>query len=638
MDLWDDVLDVWKNFTPYLHRTLLTLEEMLVWTEKLNLFQNSTEKENIKYFIEYLEENLLLIPLAKAKRNSDFAQNIINERGIIRFIRNKDYYEEFDKYYHPFQFIQFLTYLKIYKESIIENALFNFFLRKKRIEMSNSKINKKKLLKKIEKDKNNKIKKEIKWRFKSYNRNLKKSSLSKQDKKKQFKKNKKDLKDALKYKKYYDLFLVKLKHDNWLRKEYLKLWIKLDSLYYFDNDIYCPNKRYIMYYEANCNADNHECREKRVSEFLKWREEELKNKQKFLSEGEVNILGDFITEIERRFFRHSKNFFDGLENWEDLIDIISEEKLEKITGFTSLKINILSIKRFLEKICWFLLEKNLNKWYPQFEKRKPHFIFAKKEESIDYRKSVLLDFYLYIASPFILYVDGETEVTIMREYLETKKYGFHYKIENLGGSGKASYHIKICKEAEDKEYFFFLDYDNKDDYERNKKIIDSKGVFFFPDFVTENFSIEDIYKFYLDWINIFGFSLSVDQKKEIKSRLIKSKEKSEELIQMTKKKGRPKGFEKTLINFTLKYFYQEILIKYPEFKNVDNHMDLKRFDQFFKTQFTENYLKKRISKSLIEDPDRKNEKFSFEVKIKPFLKQIAESFNRNINIKYDIKD
>ncbi|GAH59753.1 unnamed protein product [marine sediment metagenome] len=234
-------------------------------------------------------------------------------------------------------------------------------------------------------------------------------------------------------------------------------------------------------------------------------------------------------------------------------------------------------------------------------------------------------------------MDGETEVTIMREYLKTKKYGFNYKIENIGGTGKTSYHIKLCKEAEDKEYFFFLDYDKKDDYNKYKQIIENNGVFFFPDFVTENFSAEDIYEFYIDWIQKIGFTFTLEQKEVIEVRLMKCKQKSDELIQMSEKKGKPKGFEITLINFTLSCFYPELLRKYPQYQNEENSLDLDKFKQFFKTQFTENYLKERIRKSF-EDPDRKSEKFSFEEKIKPFLKQIADLVNRNIKIKYGIED
>lgn len=639
MNLWEDILKTWSDYSPYLHRTLISLEEILKWVKDLKLISNSIEEKNITFFIEYLEKNSLLHPITIAKRNSELAQQIINERGIVRFNRDKDFYEKTDKYYHPFQFIQFLTYLKIYKEIGIEHTYFYFFLRKRRIETMNRIDNKERLLKNIEKEKNTKIEQEIKSRFKGYNRNVKKFSDSRKEKKQKLKKNKKDLKKKLRNSKnnYFDYFLILLRNVQWLKKEYLKIWIKLDSLYLFNNYIYAPNSRFTMYYEAKCRARDMNCREEQSKKFLQWREEKLKNKPNFLSIEEINGISDFITNIETILLRHSPILLDGLENWEDLFELISEEKIQKITDLTSLKINIISIKRFLEKITWTLLEKNLNRWYPHSETKKPYFILD-KEDVLDYRKAVLLDFNLFITLPFILYVDGETEVTIMREYLKTKKYGFNYNIENMGGTVKTSYHIKLCKEAGDKEYFFFLDYDKRDDYKKYKGIVGDKGAFFFPDFVTENFSAENIHRYYIDWVQTIGLSFSQQQKEKIKLKLMKSKQKSDELIQMSEKQGKPRGFEKTLINFTLSCFYPELLIKYPQYQINENRLDLDKFKQFFKTQFTENYLKERIRKSLIEDPDRNNEKFPFEEKIKPFLKQIADSVNRNIKIKYEIED
>ncbi len=78
-------------------------------------------------------------------------------------------------------------------------------------------------------------------------------------------------------------------------------------------------------------------------------------------------------------------------------------------------------------------------------------------------------------------------------------------------------------------------------------MIQDNGVFFFPDFVTENFTVDQILKCYSNWIKDLGGILTTEEKDVLNQRLIESKIRSEDLILASKNEGITKGFEDILI-------------------------------------------------------------------------------------------
>jgi len=104
------------------------------------------------------------------------------------------------------------------------------------------------------------------------------------------------------------------------------------------------------------------------------------------------------------------------------------------------------------------------------------------------------------------------------------------------------------------------------------------------------------------------------------------------------KTGHPKGYESILIDFVRKNYSNELLIKYPQLKvnPQATGVDRKKFYQIFKKRFTEKYLVEIIQESLKYDPERKQEKFPFELKLKPFFERINNFINRNINIQFNL--
>ncbi len=108
---------------------------------------------------------------------------------------------------------------------------------------------------------------------------------------------------------------------------------------------------------------------------------------------------------------------------------------------------------------------------------------------MDYSKSVLSDFNLFVEAPFILYVEGATEKSILKCYAKNRSW-IRYKVKNIKGLPKTIYYLKLNEDIEERVYYFFLDYENPEVYKINKDEVGNNGAFFFPDFVTENFSSE----------------------------------------------------------------------------------------------------------------------------------------------------
>lgn len=169
-------------------------------------------------------------------------------------------------------------------------------------------------------------------------------------------------------------------------------------------------------------------------------------------------------------------------------------------------------------------------------------------------------------------------------------------------------------------------------------MIQNNGVFFFPDFVTENFTVEQMLNCYSKWIKDLSGNLTAENKSILNQRLTKSKEQSVALISASKKEEIIKGFENILVDFTQVHYSDLILQKYPEF-HIDSqqlYLSKKKFKQKFKEIFTENYLIEIVRTSLEDDPERKSIKFAFEHKLEPFYKKINKIIYRNIDQQFHI--
>ncbi len=643
MSEWESVFGIWKEYSPFLSRNLIIRKEILKWVEVLGFTTLSSEENVMDILMDYLEEINLFHPIHIDKKDSKFAQNMKKNSRISCFsVHSEEDLNDILKFYHPFQFFQFILYWDCYKNNFSKESRFYYYLRKERVKRyERNERKKKKLILKIEKEERKWIEKTNKEIFKGFNKNVQRSENTiRSEKKKKKKKNLRDLKEVNKQKKaYQDNFYIKLIHSKWLNPDFLKIWVKLDSLSLFGEHIITPSEISVQLLLKCQSRNDKKERDEVLINYNNWRDNKIKDKKNFFTAEEQEIFKQFYATIRREFIDYSKNRLYGLEKWEDLIDMIPMDKLSKLSGNLSISVNILSILRYLTRVAWEMFELNLLQWPKNKENEKPYCCLNEEKEVIEFRRSVLADFGLFVSSPFILYVEGETEKQIISFYIQNKRGWFPYIIENIQGIDKTIQVLTVNKPIKERHYYFFLDYESSQNYKNKKEKIGDNGAFFFPDFVTENFKPEEILELFAKWFNKIGVTLTKMDREGLSKELNKCKTESDILIQMEEKEGNPKSYEKVLINFSLKNYPDFLIRAYPEIINDKNpqHLIKKKFKQKFKKNFTENYLILLIKKALETDPKRKGNRFAFETKISPFYTTINQYIHRNDIVRYDLK-
>ncbi len=639
MSDWLSVFDIWEKFSPFLRRSLVSRKGLFNWAEELGYVMHKGEITKCYYLLDYLEENNLFQPIYITDADSDYAQEL-DRRGRFSFFPNEPKEKDFIKFYHPFQFFQFILYWDSFKKYYNKDSKFYYYSQKKYIKNGVEIKKRDKFLRKIENEEKKWIKSSIKKRFDIYNKNVKNSKdRTFREKFQQIRKNNRDLKQAIKNKKVYDNFFRHLTGSHWLSFDFLKVWIKLDSLMLFRDRIITPGTVKV---EPILNTESrYDKGEKELvlKNYYSWRDSLMEKKNKFLSEEEKKTLKTMYNEIYRFYIHSSKNKIDGLEKWGDLLEMIQDNKLDELYGNLNISINMILLLKSFTRIAWELFGINLLPWPKNKEKEQPYLYFKDDSEVIDFRKSVLADFGLFASTPFILYTEGGTEKTLMKYYFEKKWLLFPISVENIGGIDKTKQALTVNRPLKDRIYFFFLDYENPQKYNEKKEEIGNHGAFFFPDFVTENFEPEAILDLYDKWINNLGTSLKENQRKTLLSDLKNSKNESNRLLASEDKTLDIKGYEKILMDFSQKNFKDNLMETYPEIVFGGDHpyLNKEKFKQTFKKVFSEEYLILPIKEKLGKDPERKNEKFAFEMKMKPFYDAIDQYRLRNKIIQYDLK-
>lgn len=482
MSEWLSVFDTWKQFSPFLRRNLLSRRGLFNWAEELGYVTYKGEITDCYYLLDYLEEINLFQPIYISKADSEYGQKL-DRKGRFSFFPNEPKDNDFIKFYHPFQFFQFILFWDSYRKYFNEDSLFYFYLRKKKLERVEGDFkNKKKWMKKIESEEIKWIKNKNKKSCKSFNKRVDLSEkYTRKQKREKKRENKRDFKlDNRQKKILFDQFYPKLTGSYWLNSEFLKVWIKIDSLMLFRNRIITPG---IVRVEPVLNTvsrfDKTE-KESVLKDYNNWRDSLMEKKNEFLSEEEKETLKNMYNEIYRLFIHSSKNIIDGLEKWGDLLEMIREKKLVELYGNLNISINIILFLKSFTRIAWELFGINILPWPKNKEKTQPYLYFKDDSEVVDFRKSVLADFGLFASTPFILYVEGGTEETLMKYYFENKWLLFPISVENIRGIDKTTQALTINRPLKDRIYFFFLDYERQKKYKEKKKEIGENGVFSFP--------------------------------------------------------------------------------------------------------------------------------------------------------------
>jgi hypothetical protein len=523
----NDIYDFYFNYCPYVRRKLCTSKDLYEWYSKIDRYFFSNEND-FTIFLNYLEKNDLISPLIKTSKISELYQSQFME------IYGDFKKEEVISYYHPIQFIEILTFIKHLN---IRNSIFSLnlwcdpdFLKFYWEDNKNISLNSERIIK----------------RMKEYPK-IKAGSIIK-----------------------------RLNQVRWLKSSFLNLWIKLESIWLCK--IFSPINIGMVWDGATGSS---------MSEFYgkidlhkKWAEEEI---NKFTDEDYEMIL----------YFHNSITYRSRLvEEFSDLNDLfylISYKKKDKLSPL-SLYMNILEISRELKKIYWIL-----TKTSTIGKEMKPLFIFENEEEMLLFHNNVLLDYGLFATEPFIVFVEGGTECDILNAYKRRRAGYNNLGFVNIQGTGNLRDTIKnISSYFRNRLSFILLDYDNLEQYKERRKTLLNHGIdliedvyFFIPDFVTENFTVQQILDSYIKWLDNNKLSISNNDKSKLISQLEYAKEIGKQIskdpIKLINYINEIR-FELILVNTSLRLFNKELEKIYP---NIDFYKKegQKKFSKKFKKDF-----------------------------------------------------
>ena len=599
MSTYQQLFELFLKSNPFFRRKLIKIKDIHKWIKDLKINKHLEGETNLKIFLEYLHNENVIIPFFKIEFPFDhkfhirwnnmsnltndirensweevYKENLIifvdNEKGrlkkwnhkIIRREVEENLYaiEESIYYYHPIQFIQLLSILfqikKINPDLLSIKTYFEYYWERF-----------------------------LEFEGDSYVKRIK-EVLNKQNKSvKDYTQNIREKQNFMRYEKILPRFI-------WLKPEVFQLWIKLEAI--FSSDFYIPSHlKAPIYIKRNIIKKN------KVNEAYKKdifdRREKFDNIQEFFSSEEVKIIIHLLDVFER------EHDFEGLDKWFDLIIQINKAKKNKLKGFLSFFANIFEIIRILKLALWYLEPDEAKK-----KKIRPEYYFKDERDKERYMQYLLKDYSLFAEKIYIIYVEGETEEAILNEYFTTfyRLYrSINIGIINIGGKTNTDYTFDVAiRNYKTKKHFLFLDADSDTEEDRKRKNLRKKGIrekhynFFKPDFVSENFSCEEIFNAYKKYVEEEEVSLTEETIDSIKDGLTDC---------MTNNKS----YEKFLENFHNK-----------------NSEEVDYLD-FSKTGFAK-FLTEIVIK---ENPTEK--KFPFQQALEPFFKDINKGMRKYIKRK-----
>ncbi len=602
MNLWTEAFEIWKNHCPFVKRELISKSNFVKWAKELNLLK-TFEEDDFFLFIEFLEEAEIICPLAYSSENQrlPIKNNFSNTK-------NNDHDLEL---YHPIQFFDVLNWLKdtSYKGSpyyFNKNFRDYFFLKKHQFKINKTKKN-------IEYSQKNG------WDTNYFEEHLEKLEL-----------------ELNSFQNVYYVYpigsdlLRSMKiggTSRILTETFLCLWIKIESLLYQKDATFYGKYIPGMRLTVDDPWDKDQVKD-HIEKYREWRDEELNQTQTgYLNEEERGILKKWHFNLNHKIGTGNFGPFGTNGNWIDLFDVINESNVSEISGMISYYINLMFIRRYLERTYWNLYEKNIV--YDREEDTKPYFVCKTKEEWDTYLKGVKVEFGLL--NPFVLYVEGATEKTILEEYI--KHLHVRFSINNMQGINKAIYYDRVCRDSRIIEHFFIFDVHNIDEFNKYRDLYGDNCSFFFPDFVTENFSVEEVYNSLLDWINEIQLNIDEISLSEIREKLSEEKQLSIDMLNEFNENNEilihnSLGFEKMICNKLRKKYSKEIVNLLPEKFRLTHHKYIENsrdFDDYVKT-YLAHKLKKYVAESYPENGPR-DKVFNFESKLKPFFTKIARIIN-----------
>ena len=557
-EIYTELFTHYLEFFPQYRRNLIILEDMHKWIKELDFGSPLQNESDLLIYMEWLSILNLLKPicLVKVPKPPEGTQFVINsydidkdhKEGLIFF--PKDVYDikttikntltvkpwDYSKHeiprddisegykvrvnkvhylYHPLQFFNLMTYLQGNNyENIFRTKTYQEFYWKRKILLDDYLV---KSIKEILSEKGGTIEEYVDKQVQSGN--------------------------------YFNQFLgIILSQNHWLTPERLRLWIKIES-------IFIPH-----FFKPSSNPDismnvqlpyfqrwDQEKRAKKVNEINNAFKNYDENFKDFFDSNEFHKIREFRKSIEI-YLR-----LDGLENFIDLFLLIKSEKKDKLKGRLSLFVNFIEIARILREA-----ENRLIREYPELEEFKvepkwyePKYRFESEEEYNEYVKMVLLRYDIFQEDKFVIFVEGETELIILEDWLNFVygRTGVKISLKSLGSKRSGFIFEYLIKNFEVHDFFLVLDADTKEYIVGKMANLKGKGInedsiyIFYPDFVTENFSVQEILDAFKNYIIDTNNEIETDSKKiQISDSAYEKLE--EDLISL-----KDQGFEEILENF-----------------------------------------------------------------------------------------
>jgi len=604
MKIWKKAYKIWENFCPYYRRRLLTREDLVSWAEQANFIDKfSYNQEYFKVFIRFLIEIEALCPLTI---NGELLDSRYYETPGVIHIGVKSESRELELF-HPIQFFEIINWA--FQSHKREPPYYN---NKEYLEYSNLRALEMRIID---------MKKTIE-QYEYQNLDISHSEKALKEYQVQYNSNYKEYPEGEDLRK-----LLKIHSPIWkINEKKLETLIKIESIVAtIGTDLVGPFEIGLI---PTKKVNKDDIIEYNMA-FKNWRDNLMIYNQNYITFNDMKLMEKLEYELSR-WTSMDKSLITS--NWLDLIEVVSPHLQQNFKGEFSYQLNLRLLRRNIIRIYWELNGKNMQ--YLGNPPRKPHFYWRNGDEFTLYLRSILLFFGLNPSHTFVLYVPGKTEEVILQEYVERRWLKF--LVKNMKGEDKSHFYKRVCEDIGDKEFFFLFDFHDLRHYEEKFIKYGENCAFFYPDFITENFSVDQVFDAVLSIVKKLSIDLPKEKKDEILGILIKEKQKSNQLIKELENSSTPsivsaKGFENAMIDYLKDRYPIEINLKFPSILLDENGFiteknQKKKLKQEFKKNFANN-LKTHLIKSLENDSERKNEKFPFEVKIEPFIKDILRVIN-----------
>jgi len=501
-ECYKEIFEVYLKFCPWFRRNLINLKNLHDWLRDIDIKIGSDESD-LYILMEWFNATKLIKPIAVLSYPPEESRNQYSKweekylQGLISF--PKEVYDSgkppeailwnYDQnyyLYHPIQFLQLLHYLRGNSyENLKNNKHYKEFYWKRRLNFSD-------------------------YIVKQIDQHLEKENLSKE----QYIKRQSE--EGWGFNRFDFIYFGQ---NRWLSEKELILWIKLESLYQI-NFLRPSSTGEINIVLQTSIWDKKETGHSMFHEYNEWHNEVIDNFSDYFT------IEDYLTLKESIDWLDLHTRFDGLNNFIDLFILINNQKKNKLKGYLSLFANMLQVIKVLR-----FFSNKLIKTFPELESKKiepkwfePKYLFENEEEKTKHIQRIYLDYGLTPKDTYILYVEGQTEVILLEDWLDLVYYRVNIKINiKKLPSGKTTAFMfeYLANNFDASEHFLILDADKPDYAEGKRNQLKGKGItgdsyhILCPDFVTANFEPSEIIEAFKGYLNDIKEIINVHREEKI---------------------------------------------------------------------------------------------------------------------------